>query len=258
MAEIDPSLQCSPAYMSCTLGCIPRDAGLLAKSCLPMGIVCHPLATGRETPFGEAGLPVVDFGAGGVVRCKRCRAYINPFARFMDAGRRWRCNFCAYVNDVAPAYFSPLDELGNRQDARQRPELCSGSVEFVAPVEYMVRPPQPPVYLFVLDVSYSAVASGILATACASIKASLDFLPGGERTMVGFVSHDSAVHFYAIKRGEGKVPSVLVVSDLEDLFLPVPEVSREQRAERRAAARSRSRERERESARARGLREHSH
>jgi hypothetical protein len=37
-----------------------------------------------------------------------------------------------------------------------------GSVEFVAPVEYMVRPPQAPVYMFVIDVSMTAVASGVL------------------------------------------------------------------------------------------------
>lgn len=36
-------------------------------------------------------------------------------------------------------------------------------MELVAPGEYMVRPPQAPVYVFVIDVSYAAVASGMLA-----------------------------------------------------------------------------------------------
>jgi protein transport protein SEC24 len=49
-----------------------------------------------------------------------------------------------------------------RRDKSQRPELCNGSVELVAPAEYMVRPPQAPVYVFVLDVSYPAVASGMV------------------------------------------------------------------------------------------------
>ena len=35
-------------------------------------------------------------------------------------------------------YYSPLDHDGQRQDLEQRPELRSGSVEYVAPQEYMV------------------------------------------------------------------------------------------------------------------------
>lgn len=54
----------------------------------------------------------------------------------------------------------------------------------VAPSEYMVRPPQPPVYMFVIDVSQPAVASGMLYVAAETIKACLDDLPGEERTMV--------------------------------------------------------------------------
>jgi hypothetical protein len=44
----------------------------------------------------------------------------------------------------------------------QRPELSKGSVEFVAPTEYMMRPPMPPVYFFLIDVSVSAVRSGMI------------------------------------------------------------------------------------------------
>jgi hypothetical protein len=63
---------------------------------------------------------------------------------------------------VPVEYFSPLDENGRRRDADERPELSSGSVEFVAPTEYMVRPPMPPVYFFLIDVSLSAVKSGMV------------------------------------------------------------------------------------------------
>lgn len=221
MAEIDPSLQANPWHMNMTLGAVPRDVALMSKSALPLGVVCHPLASGPP-------LPIVSFGASGVVRCKKCRAYINPFVRFIDAGRRWRCNFCIYVNDVQPDYFSPCDENGRRADEKDRPELTRGSVEFIAPVEYMVRPPQAPAYVFVLDVSYSAVSSGVFATACATIRRALPFLPGGDRTLIGFITHDTSVHFYKIPRpdasGTPKVPSVLVVSDIDDIFTPVPEV----------------------------------
>lgn len=69
---------------------------------------------------------------------------------------------CAWWCAVPVEYFCALDANGRRQDADQRPELARGSVEFVAPQEYMVRPPMPPAYLFVIDVSANAVASGML------------------------------------------------------------------------------------------------
>lgn len=224
MVELDPTRQCLPGYMNLTLGAIPKDEALLKRCGLPLGLVCHPLSEGPDT-LGKGGIPLVNNSSVGVIRCRRCRAYINPFAQFVDGGRRWRCNFCAFVNDVPQEYFSPTDSAGNREDVLARPELSRGSVEFVAPVEYMVRPPQPPVYVFVLDVSYSAVSSGILATACAAIKEALPNIGGGGagRSLLGFITHDTSVHFYAIKK-DGSMPSMLVVPDLEDLFVPTPHV----------------------------------
>lgn len=53
-----------------------------------------------------------------------------------------------------------------------------------------VRPPMPPVYFFLIDVSYTAVSTGMVATAAAAIKSCLDNLPGDERTLVGFLTFD--------------------------------------------------------------------
>ena len=169
VADVDESAACRPAYMAFTMGAMPINAGVATKCGLPFGLAVHPLAEG-EGSLGRGGIPVVNFGAAGVIRCKRCRAYINPFVKFADGGRRWRCNLCTYVNDVPPAYFAPTDAEGRRVDAAQRPELSMGSVEFIAPVEYMIRPPQAPVYVFVLDVSFGAVSTGMLATAVQTIK----------------------------------------------------------------------------------------
>lgn len=66
--------------------------------------------------------------------------------------------FCTVPGD----YFANLDATGRRIDMDQRPELTHGSVEFVAPTEYMVRAPMPPLYFFLIDVSSSAVKSGMI------------------------------------------------------------------------------------------------
>lgn len=36
---------------------------------------------------------------GTIVRCRRCRTYINAFVMFTDGGRRWRCNVCSLLNE---------------------------------------------------------------------------------------------------------------------------------------------------------------
>jgi len=198
-------------------------------------------------------VPVIQ--ASTIVRCKRCRTYINPFVNFVDQGMRWRCNMCFCLNDgtesillaacresvfvlivPSPRFFSrgvpvpgdfDFDPATQRHiDRMQRAELTHGVVEFIAPSEYMVRPPQPPVFLFVIDVSYNAVNSGasrcripfdvddsksnttaslpltfngtgMVAAVSRAILDNIDAIPNREkRTRVGIITVDSSVHFY--------------------------------------------------------------
>ena len=86
----------------------------------------------------------------------------------------------------------------------------------------MVRPPQPPSYFFVIDVSATSVKSGMLKSVASAISASLDSLPGSPRTQVGFLTYDDSVHYYSLKSGLGS-PQMLVVADLVELFVPAPD-----------------------------------
>ena len=51
------------------------------------------------------------------------------------------------------------------------------------------RPPQPAVYLFLLDVSRAALETGYLRTFCDTLMDELDKLPGDGRTQVGFITY---------------------------------------------------------------------
>lgn len=57
----------------------------------------------------------------------------------------------------------------------------------------------PPVYFCVIDVSAAAYACGMVAVVAQTIKSCLDQLPGDERTLVGFITFDSSLHFYNLK-----------------------------------------------------------
>ncbi|KAF6168995.1 hypothetical protein GIB67_038492 [Kingdonia uniflora] len=228
-AEMYP-LNCHSRYLRLTTNAIPSSQSLLSRWHLPLGAVVHPLA---EAPDGEE-IPVVNFGSAGIIRCRRCRTYVNPYVMFTDGGRKWRCNICALINDVPGEYFADLDANGRRIDADQRPELTKGSVELVAPTEYMVRPPMPPVYFFLIDVSSSAARSGMLEVVSKTIKSCLDELSGLPRTQIGFLTFDSTLHFYNMKatlltirfflcQSSLTQPQMMVVSDIDEIFLPLPD-----------------------------------
>jgi protein transport protein SEC24 len=135
---------------------------------------------------------------------------------------------CNLANDVPQAF--DWDAAQQQSvDRWQRSELNYSVVEFVAPQEYMVRPPQALTYVFLMDVSYSAVTSGLLATTARSILESLDRIPNADRrTKLAFLAVDSSLHYFSIPRdgeegSEPADPKMLVVSDLDEPFLPTPE-----------------------------------
>jgi protein transport protein SEC24 len=220
LAETDMNIKCDPKFLRTTVGKILNSQAAATGSKVPLGIICSPMS--GDVGTANELVDVVDFGQTGIVRCKRCRTYINPFASWTDNGRKWRCNICGMMNETHHSYFCHLDQNGRRTDRDERPELSKCSVEFVAPNDYMVRAPQPPVYFFVIDVSSHSASSGMLTACCAAIKASLDDLPGKPRTQIGFITFDTAIHFYSLKASLA-APQMLVVSDTSDIIVPLPD-----------------------------------
>lgn len=202
----------SPKFARLTLNNIPSSSDALSVTGLPLGIVLQPLA---PLQAGELEIPVLDFGDLGPPRCRRCRAYINPFMVFRSGGNKLVCNMCTFPNDVSAEYFAPTDPSGIRVDRAQRPELTTGTVEYLVPKEYWAKEPVGLRWLFLLDTSQDAVDKGFLDAVCrGALEAlygdnidsindeksgeqapeTLRALPPGAK--VGFVTYDKVVHFY--------------------------------------------------------------
>ncbi|XP_068134016.1 protein transport protein Sec24A [Hyperolius riggenbachi] len=204
-------LNCSPELFRCTLTNIPQTQALLNKAKLPLGLLLHPFKDLSQ-------LPVVT--SSTIVRCRSCRTYINPFVTFLDQ-RRWKCNLCYRVNDVPEEFmYNPVTRAYG--EPHKRPEVQNATIEFMAPSEYMLRPPQPPVYLFMFDVSHNAIETGYLDTVCQTLLENLEWLPGNKRTKIAFITFDSTIHFYSLQEGLSQ-PQMLVVTDIDDVFIPMPE-----------------------------------
>lgn len=207
-----------PEYLRSTLNVVPANSSLLKKSKLPLALVVRPYnALHDETEK----VPVTKDTF--ISRCRRCRGYINPFITLTDGGKRWRCNFCGLQNDIPTAF--DYDDLTQRACNRyDRVELNHSVVEFVAPKEYMARTPQPILYTFIIDVSADAINSGMTSTVARTILESLDRIPNRNKTArIAVIGVDSALHYFRFKEGVDDIPDALVVSDIDEPFLPSPE-----------------------------------
>ncbi|XP_039928001.1 protein transport protein Sec24C isoform X5 [Hirundo rustica] len=214
----------SPRYIRCTSYNIPCTSDMAKQSQVPLAAVIKPLAA---LPPEETLPYLVDHGESGPVRCNRCKAYMCPFMQFIEGGRRFQCCFCSCVTEVPPHYFQHLDHTGKRVDYYDRPELSLGSYEFLATVDYCKNNkfPSPPAFIFMIDVSYNAVKSGLVRLICEELKSLLDYLPR-EGNMeesairVGFVTYNKVLHFYNVKSSLAQ-PQMMVVSDVADMFVPL-------------------------------------
>ncbi|KAM6442106.1 protein transport protein Sec24C isoform 1-T3 [Liasis olivaceus] len=214
----------SPRFIRCTSYNIPCTSDMAKQSQVPLAAVIKPLAA---LPAEETPPYLVDHGESGPIRCNRCKAYMCPFMQFIEGGRRFQCCFCSCVTEVPSHYFQHLDHTGRRVDYYDRPELSLGSYEYLATVDYCKnnKYPNPPAFIFMIDVSYNAVRSGLVRLICEELKTLLDYLPR-EGAMeesairVGFVTYNKVLHFYNVKSSLAQ-PQMMVVSDIADMFVPL-------------------------------------
>lgn len=99
--------------------------------------------------------------------------------------------------------------------------MINGTVDIRASSEYQNRPPMPPTYIFLFDVSQPAIDSGYIQQAAYTIKGIIEegTLQGGERTRVMFIAYDKNIYFFNL-RSTLKSPQMLVVTDTNPVFLP--------------------------------------
>ncbi|KAL7316195.1 COPII subunit, variant 4 [Mucor circinelloides] len=209
--------QCASTYQRCTLNAIPYNNSLLKKSKLPLSLLLEPYP--RTQPQDKHNLhqvPVISHGT--ISRCTRCKSFINPFIQFIEGGLKWQCNICGHDdNNVPPAY--DWDHITRQKaDRWSTPELNYGCVDYMATSEFMSRPPQPPVYVFVIDTTKQAISTGMIPVLAEALIASIDHIPNSDgRARVGFITVSHAIGFYGLGNKE---PELLMMPDIDDIYLP--------------------------------------
>lgn len=87
--------------------------------------------------------------------------------------------------------------------------------------------PKPPAIIFVIDVSYNNVKSGLVHFLCSQMKSIIQNLPvdvGQTKSnmKVGFITYNNSVHFYNCKATLAQ-PQMMFVGDVHDVFMPLLE-----------------------------------
>lgn len=165
---------CSPRCLRITSSAPPATKEIANKTGIPVAITATPFAPPEGS---EEGVPLVDAGESPP-RCTRCRGYVNPHVVWSEGGNKWTCNLCSMVNSVPSYYYSSLDGAGLRLDRKIRSELTHGTVDFLVGKDFSVRPIQEPIYVYAIDISHRAVASGLTAAALTAVRNSIGYLLG--------------------------------------------------------------------------------
>ncbi|KIY47838.1 vWA-like protein [Fistulina hepatica ATCC 64428] len=228
----------APRFIRMSTWTLPNSSRLASQCQIPVTAVFQPFAD--LNPL-EDSIPVVYSGSNGPERCARCRSYINAWCQWIHGGNKWKCNLCEHENQVSTEYFCNLDGNMRRLDQDQRSELNKGTVDFIVSEEYWAtnrpppisspfssllpppsgsRQPQPMKFVFILDVSHHSVETGFLHSACAVLRSVLfdenRIFPVASE--VAFITCDGTIQFYDLSKDD---PPMLVVADLEDVFLPL-------------------------------------
>ncbi|KAG4093067.1 hypothetical protein H8356DRAFT_1278052 [Neocallimastix lanati (nom. inval.)] len=198
------------SYISSSLNVVPYSKSIIKKLKIPFSISVSPY---RNLHEGDAPIPVVN--PEKLAMCTGCRAYINPFVTFIDDNSRYRCNICNHINTLPQFY------KWSGKKSMKRPELVNPIVDYVFPMapEDLTSS----IYLFIIDVSFISIQSGMVYTVANTILEALDKIPNPNgKASVGFLTVDSSVHFYKFD-SKTERPSMIVLTDLEDVFLPSPQ-----------------------------------
>ncbi len=210
---------CSNEFISPTTNVFPNNNNLLTELSFPIGLNLSPLSnmSQREIPF-------INYGEKNIPRCpnNNCRAYLNPFVKFIEGGDKWICNICNQINITEDYYYNNLDNNNERIDKNTKIELFNGSYEFFANQTYWKngKNPTKAFFIFLIETSLSAINNGYLNAIIESLKDIInnESFYNGNDVNISFITYDSNVHFYNYNNKMNQ-PQLLCVTD-EPVFLP--------------------------------------
>jgi protein transport protein SEC24 len=218
----------SSDFFKTTISIFPNSSELINQMGLPLGINISPLSRFVD----ESTIPVCDYGESYDIPCcknVKCKAYLNPFVKFMHGSDQWQCNICKNINKTLDYYYCAVDSNGVRLDQNTKPELNFGTYDFIEYKNFWHKdlPPIKISYYFLIDISLNSINSGFAQCVLESIKDMINnenFYKFEEFDIkICIITFDDQVHFYPININKSSEQNISMLSINEisnELFLP--------------------------------------
>lgn len=229
-SNYDSSLPISE-YVRSTIATVPTKSSLLKKSGLPFALLVRPYTNLHDN---QNTLPLCkdDF----IIKCSRCGAYLNPYAKFTPYSNQWRCNFCKLANELPVLYnTTDIDEeaevVNNNKLYSNRVEVKHSVVEYKLSEDLTQTNQTQLNYTFIIDVSYISIQNGLLHSAIETIKESLNRIPDyNNETRISLICVNDKLHFFRVasdkhtNKTEGPINNFTLyeICDIDEPWLPVP------------------------------------
>ncbi|KAL6125691.1 hypothetical protein ACLB2K_073745 [Fragaria x ananassa] len=164
---------------------IPGTKQESTNSVIPVSAIYTPIR-----PFPT--MPLLPYSP---LRCRTCRAVLNPFSTVDYAAKIWICPFCFTRNHFPPHYASITDD---NLPAELFPQYTT--IEYDSSLE---KPSTPPVFIFVVDTCMIEEELSYLKSA---LSQALGLLP--DHSLVGLITFGSFVHVHEL--GFSAIPKTYV------------------------------------------------
>jgi Sec23/Sec24 trunk domain len=108
----------------------------------------------------------------------------------------------------------------------KKPELYNAAYEFIVGEGFANKPPSDPTYLFVIDVTKSAIETGATAMAISAIKHAMKgcLLDGNEDARVGLICFDSKIHLISLNPTAKKPRILTMVGNFDKCPYPLSRI----------------------------------
>ena len=220
----------SSDFLKTTISVFPNSTQLLNQLKIPIGINISPLSNFID----EKSIPFCDYSESYDIPCcknQKCKAYLNPFVKFIHGSDQWKCNLCGNINKTVDYYYCAVDQDGVRLDQNTKSELNYGTYEFASYKEFWSKD-RPIInhysYYFLVDISQSSINSGFIQCILETIK---DMIINNDNfycyndfdIKICIIAFDEEIHFYPINinnENEQNIKMLSINENSDNLFLP--------------------------------------
>ena len=209
-------------YITSTVTSVPSTPNLQQTLKVPLGIIVRPylhLHDNNDPP------PLIEDGL--IFRCHRCRSYLNPYVKIHADANAWRCNICKFANEI-PVVTGDSTRTPVVDILTSRIETKNYVFDYLVPDGGPFQPEFAPIYVFMIDVSYNSVQTGLLNNTMEALSESLELIPNKEgNAKVSVICVDDKLHFFKLTKLRTKDVetekygfTMLDVADINEPWLP--------------------------------------